>query len=116
MKRISARWLVAAALAESTGLREPCLGRYSDDDGVRAVVKLFAAGFPQTALEYVARVVPRHAWWSSDGKRLGLSSLSLEVVRRNLPGPDGKARILSPRVAKAIASLPEQAETADGVA
>jgi hypothetical protein len=107
---------VASALAESIGLVNPCLGRYADDEGVRAVVRLYAAGFTQLALEYVARIVPKQPWWSSDGNRLGLSSLSIEVVRRNLPAADGRARILSPRVAKALASVEREPGTADGAA
>jgi hypothetical protein len=107
---------IADALAEASGGGKLYLGRYEDDDGVQAVVRLFAAGIPERALEYVARVVPKQPWWSADGKRLGLSSLSLELVRRNLPSHEGRARILSPRVAKVIASVGEKAKASDGAA
>lgn len=96
---------IAAALAEVTGVANGYLGGYEDDPGVQAVLKLYAAGIPQSTLEYVARTVPRQAWWSANGKKLGLSSLSLEVVRRNLPGADGRARVTNPGVAKALELL-----------
>lgn len=104
---------IAAALAETTGLTNGYLGAFEDDPGVQAVLKLYAAGIPQSALEYVARTVPRQSWWSSEGKRLGLSSLSLEVVRRNLPGPDGRARVTNPGVAKALELLRSEREAAN---
>jgi hypothetical protein len=104
---------VATALAETTGLPTAYLGPYEDDDGVQAVVKLYAAGIPQQGLEYVARTVPRQKWWANGGKRLGLSSLTLEVVRRNLPGPDGRSRITSPGVAKVLAVVRQEAEAAN---
>ncbi|MFZ5895528.1 MAG: hypothetical protein ACOY0T_31010 [Myxococcota bacterium] len=111
------RWLevksVATALAEASGAGASYLGSYDDDPGVQAVLKAYAAGIPQTALEFVARTVPRQPWWSSNGKRLGLSSLSLEVVRRNLPGADGRARVTSPGVAKALDLLRSEAEVAN---
>jgi hypothetical protein len=104
---------IATALAEATGLPGGYLGGYEDDPGVQAVLKLYAAGIPQPALEYVARTVPRQAWWSSNGKKLGLSSLTLEVVRRNMPGADGRARVTSPGVAKALELLRRDAEAAN---
>ncbi|MFZ5894774.1 MAG: hypothetical protein ACOY0T_27165 [Myxococcota bacterium] len=104
---------IASALAEATGAANGYLGGYDDDPGVQAVLKLYAAGIPQTALEYVARTVPRQAWWSLNGKKLGLSSLSLEVVRRNLPGADGRARVTNPGVAKALELLRRDLEAAN---
>ena len=104
---------VAAALAEATGVANGYLGSYEDDPGVKAVLKLYTAGIPQPALEYVARTVPRQAWWSLNGKKLGLSSLSLEVVRRNLPGADGRARVTNPGVAKALELLRRDVEAAN---
>jgi hypothetical protein len=104
---------IATALAEATGVANGYLGGYDDDPGVQAVLKLYAAGIPQTALEYVARTVPRQAWWAANGKKLGLSSLSLEVVRRNLPGADGRARVTSPGVAKALELLRRDLEAAN---
>jgi hypothetical protein len=106
---------VAAAFAEGAGLPKLYLGAYDKDEGVRRVVELLAAGFPQNGLEYVARTVPKQAWWTADGKRLGLSSLSPEVVRRNLPSEDGRPRALSPRLAKIIEAA-KQERKANGAA
>lgn len=106
---------IAAAFAEGAGLPKLYLGAYDKDEGVRRVVELLAAGFPQNGLEYVARTVPKQAWWTSGGKRLGLSSLSPEVVRRNLPSEDGRPRTLSPRLAKIIQAA-QQERKADGAA
>jgi hypothetical protein len=92
---------VAQVFARSAGAGEQRMGRYQRDPGVRALVELYAAGFTQLELERVAQVVPRQAWWSAQGKRLGLSSLSIEVVRRNLPGT-GPPREVSPQVAKVL--------------
>ncbi|HKY35325.1 MAG TPA: hypothetical protein VJN18_05255 [Polyangiaceae bacterium] len=93
---------IGTAFAEGTGQTKQYLGSYEKDDGVRRVVELLAVGFPQHSLEYVVRVVPKQSWWTAGGKRLGLSSLSPEVVRRNMPTEDGHARVLSPRVAKVL--------------
>jgi hypothetical protein len=106
---------VGAAFAESTGQTKAFLGRFADDEGVRALVRLFASGFSQQSLEYVARVVPKQEWWTANGKRLGLSSLTLEVVRRNAPDAEGRARVMSPRVAKVIAAMQSE-EKAHGAA
>jgi hypothetical protein len=106
---------IGTAFAEASGQTKQYLGAYERDDGVRRVVELLAVGFPQRSLEYVARVVPKQAWWTANGKRLGLSSLSVEVVRRNMPTEDGRPRILSPRVAKVLESA-ERARTANGAA
>jgi hypothetical protein len=85
------------------------MGRYQRDPGVRAVVELYAAGFTQLELERVAQVVPRQSWWSAQGKRLGLSSLSIEVVRRNLPGT-GPPREVSPQVARVLEGVRQRRE------
>jgi len=100
---------VAQTLARSLGLPEPRLGQYDRDPGVRAVVELYAAGFTQRELERVAEIVPKQPWWSAPGKRLGLSSLSIEVVRRNLPGI-GPSREASPSVAKVLAGIQKRRE------
>jgi len=100
---------VAQTLARSAGLPEPRLGTYDRDPGVRALIVLFATGFTQRELERVAEVVPKQAWWREPGKRLGLSSLSIEVVRRNLPGI-GPPREASPTVAKVLARLEKRRE------
>jgi hypothetical protein len=106
---------VGEAFAEGSGQGKQYLGSYDKDDGVRRVVELLAIGFPQQGLEYVARTVPKQAWWSASGRRLGLSSLSPEVVRRNMPSEDGRPRILSPRVAKVLEEV-EQRRKANGAA
>ncbi len=106
---------VGAAFAEASGQAKQYLGTYDEDDGVRRLVELLAIGFPQRGLEYVARFVPKQPWWTANGKRLGLSSLSPEVVRRNLPTEDGHARVLSPRVAKVIEEA-EHRRKANGAA
>jgi len=106
---------IGAAFAEGSGQGKQYLGSYAKDDGVRRLVELLAVGFPQRGLEYVARTVPKQAWWTASGRRLGLSSLSPEVVCRNLPAEDGHARILSPRVAKVIEAAQREAK-ANGAA
>ena len=92
---------VAQAFAVATGTKQTHLGRYSRDAGVRALVELYAAGCTQSELEAVVKIVPKQAWWSAQGKRLGLSSLSIEVVRRNLPS-SAPPRTVSPQVAKVL--------------
>jgi hypothetical protein len=106
---------VASAYAEGAGLGAQFLGEYAADDGVKRIVELLSMGFPVAGLEYVARVVPKQPWWTEGGKRLGLSSLSAEVVRRNLPARSGHARVLSPRVAKVIEAA-ERERKANGAA
>jgi hypothetical protein len=56
---------IAAALAEACGEGTAYLGAYEHGPGVRAVVKLLAAGLPRTCLEYVARTL----LGSADGTR-----------------------------------------------
>ncbi len=92
---------VAQVFARAAGVAEQRLGRYQKDPGVRALVELYAAEFTQLELERVAQVVPTQSWWSAPGKRLGLSSLSIEVVRRNLPDT-GSPRERSAQVAKVL--------------
>ena len=120
MRTISALALVVAVLRE---LLEPVgqplaqrvrgrvlLDRVEVAAGlVRALVELYAAGFTQLELERVAQIVPRQSWWSAQGKRLGLSSLSIEVVRRNLPGT-GPPREVSPQVAKVLEGVRQRRE------
>jgi len=100
---------VAQAFSRAAGLPEVRLGQYHRDAGVRAVVELYGAGFTQSELQHVATILPKQAWWSTAGKRLGLSSMSIEVVRRNLPsvGPPHQA---SPTVAKVLASVQRRRE------
>jgi hypothetical protein len=97
---------VARAFARASGLPEHGLGEHGIDPGVRAILALYAAGFMQTELESVAEFVPKQAWWRS--KALGLSSLSPEVVRRNLSA--AMASDLSPRLAKVLADVARRRE------
>lgn len=94
---------VAQVFAHATGATEQRLGRYQRDPGVRAIVELYAAGFTQSELEHVVQALPGQSWWSGQGKRLGLSSLSIEVVRRNLP--DARRQPLSPEVARVLEAV-----------
>jgi hypothetical protein len=93
---------VAQAFASAAGIPKQPLGQYDGDAGVKALVTLYAAGFTQFELEHVARTVPNQPWWLASGKKLGLSSLSIEVARRNLPSGSATQR-LNPTVAKALA-------------
>jgi hypothetical protein len=101
---------VAQKFARSAGTAEPRLGRYQRDSGVRAIVELYAAGFTQREIEQVVESVPKQSWWSASSKRLGLSSFTAEVIRRNLPedrGGGSSRSALSPRVAKLVAEIVE---------
>lgn len=97
---------VAQAFARGSGLPEYHLGEHASDAGVRSVLGLYAAGFTQVELERVAEFVPKQPWWRS--KALGLSSLSPEVVRRNLSA--AMASDLSPRLAKVLADVQRRRE------
>jgi hypothetical protein len=92
---------VAYAFARASGLPEERLGEHHTDPGVRSILALYAAGFTQIELQRIAEFVPKQAWWRS--KALGLSSLSPEVVRRNLSA--AMASDLSPRLAKVLADV-----------
>ena len=93
---------VAQAFASAAGIPKQPLGQYDNDAGLKALVTLYAAGFTQFQIEHVARTVPSQPWWLASGKKLGLSSLSIEVARRNLPSGSATQR-LNPTVAKALA-------------
>jgi len=97
---------VAQAFARASGLPEHRLGEHGADAGVRSIVALYAAGFTQIELERVAKFVPKQPWWRS--KALGLSSLSPEVVRRNLSAAISSD--LSPRLAKVLADVERRRE------
>jgi hypothetical protein len=76
------------------------LARYSHDPGLKALVVLFAAGYSAPDVCRAVQVVTNERWWTKDGAKRGLASLSPEVVARALqgeqPGP------LSEDVAAAI--------------
>ena len=97
---------VAQAFARASGLPDQCLGEHGSDPGVRSILRLYAAGFTQVEIERVAAFVPKQAWWRN--KALGLSSLSPEVMRRNLSA--AMASDLSPRLAKVLEDLQKQRE------
>jgi len=97
---------VAQAFARASGLPAQCLGEHGSDPGVRSILTLYAAGFTQDELERVAAFVPKQAWWRC--RALGLSSLSPEVVRRNLSA--AMASDLSPRLAKVLADVQRRRE------
>ena len=97
---------VAQAYARGSGLPEQRLGEHDRDPGVRAIVKLYAAGFTRLELERVAEFMPKQAWWRN--KSLGLASLSAEVVRRNLAA--AMTGDLSPRLAKILESVQRRLE------
>jgi|SRR6478735_961443 len=97
---------VAQAYARGSGLPEQRLGEHDSDSGVRAILKLYVAGFTQLELERVAEFMPKQAWWRN--KSLGLASLSAEVVRRNLAA--AMTGDLSPRLAKVLESVQRRLE------
>ena len=97
---------VAQAFPRGSGLTEHRLGEHGADPGVRSILALYAAGFTQIELERVAEFVPKQAWWRS--KALGLSSLSPEVVRRNLSA--ATASEMSPRLAKVLEDVKRRRE------
>lgn len=98
---------VAAALHEACGLGEVRLATYARDSGVRAIVELFAAGYMPSDLVKAARLLPSDPWWSKEGSRRGLASLSAEVVRRVLA--TGLSPAQEARVARALGERPPSA-------
>jgi hypothetical protein len=75
---------LAEALATANGDPKPRLLRMSSDKAVVHMLELFAADYPLEDLLYVFSSVPRQTWWRSDRGRLGLTSVTSEVVRRTL--------------------------------
>jgi hypothetical protein len=79
------RWPEVAEVAAAWDAHR--LLAYERDSGVRAVVALFAAGYSVDELVRVSRAVQRSQFAErqrAEGKRLGLSSLTPEIVRREL--------------------------------
>jgi len=70
--------------------RSPC--------GTRFCSECYVAGFTQLELERVAEFMPKETWWRS--RSLRLTSVSAEVVRRNLAA--AMAGELSPRLTKLL--------------
>lgn len=98
---------VATALHEACGLGEVRMSVYGRDSGVRAIVELFAAGYMPSDLVKAARLLPSDPWWSKEGSRRGLASLSAEVVRRVLA--TGLSPAQEARVARALGERPPSA-------
>lgn len=88
---------VAAAYGAATGSPRP-LSELARDSGLRAVVKLIAAGYAVDDITWLASSVPREPWWRSGDRIRGLGSLSVEVASRALGERDAPPR---PTVAKA---------------
>jgi len=91
---------VATALHEACGLGEVRLATYARDSGVRAIVELFGMGYTPTDLIKACRLLPSDGWWTKEGSRRGLASLSPEVVRRVLA--TGLSPAQEARVARAL--------------
>lgn len=94
--------MVADALTEASGQPKRLLGAYERDAGVKAVVGLYAMGYTPSLLVAVARGIPTRPWWQRDGANRGLSSLTPEVVAREL-SVNPLAQPPSPAVAKVLA-------------
>lgn len=81
---------IANALHSAFGLKGTArLSALKSDSGVRAVVTTLAAGFEVKELLRVAESLPRSELAKRAKGPLGLSSLSVEVVRRGLASLDG---------------------------
>lgn len=81
------RWpevqLVAAAFASATAREvNGRLGNYQRDAGVRALVALYAAGYQQAELVRAVTLLVDTDWWRKEGASRGLSTFTIEVVRR----------------------------------
>jgi hypothetical protein len=91
-------WPEVVELAEAWG--ETRLGQYERDSGVRAAVEAFAAGFSLDELKSASEALVRSGYAEearAKGRKLGMSSLSPEVIRRALSNghtgkPNGKAK------------------------
>lgn len=95
---------VAEALAKAAGHKRPRLGDCSRDAGVRAVLQLFADGWPVDELKQLMGAVARSKWWREGGAARGLSSITGEVLRRtenDRPAREGGN--MDPAIAREIA-------------
>lgn len=80
-------WPEVVQVAEACG--DTRLSDYSRDNGVKAAVALFAAGFTVADVVRAWKSLSKSTWAREQrdaGRRLGMSSLSPEVVRRALEG------------------------------
>jgi hypothetical protein len=91
------------------------LSEYGGDSGLRAIVRLLAAGHPVEDIEWVAEHVPTQRWWRDGGRSRGLASLSAEVVARELEARARAqfGRASCPSRARRIEQRPEQQRRAN---
>lgn len=73
---------VVEAFKRATGQPNARTGAFPRDPGIRRVIELLADGVTVAELETAIERAARSEWWR--GGRKGLSSISLEVVRRAL--------------------------------
>lgn len=84
---------VLDAFRQAVGNATLSFGRYDRDSGVRAAVEFFATDPPLDTGDVVraVRAVVASPWWTKGGVRRGLSSITTEVLRRELTPADGDA-------------------------
>jgi len=103
-------WPEVVAAAEAFAVRawgqKLRLGHYDRDNGVRAIVALYAAGFTPDDMETAARASAADPWFADRNKR-ALSSLTPEVVRRLLARAE-KPRQTQDRIREIEAKAEEQ--------
>jgi hypothetical protein len=97
---------VAKRALAALGQPNAPVGRYERDGGVKALVALYASGLTQRQLESVADQIKTDPYFAENRKR-GLSSLTLEVVRRM---PDTAPKYERPEEAEATRRLVEGAK------
>jgi len=72
---------VAEKLHEAAKLGPIRLGSFAQDRGIQALVACFGAGYTEFELLRAAELLPKSDWWTKDGKKRGLSSMTCESVR-----------------------------------
>lgn len=79
--------LAIVAFRSATNQPRLAVGSYAADSGVRRLVELYASGMtPDEVCNAIPQIVAS-PWWTRDGSSRGLSSLTLEVLRRELAVP-----------------------------
>lgn len=93
--------------AEVSGLSNVELGPFSHHKATQRLVAMFAAGHSLETLERAFRSLPKNKWWMENGRKYGLSGLSLNVIDSLLA--EARETELSPhqkeRVARALQGL-----------
>jgi len=93
--------------AEVSGLSNVELGPFSHHKATQRLVAMFSAGHSLETLERAFRALPRNKWWCDNGRKYGLSGLSLNVIDSVLA--EARETELSPhqkeRIARAKAGL-----------